>query len=320
MVSLIMTVFNEKKTLPQWFKSYAEQSDKADELVIVDGGSSDGTWEYLVLMKNSIVGLKIIQAPGNIAHGRNVAIAAAMGDIIAVTDAGCIYGRDWLKKLTGPLRGAGIEWCATGFAPWLAPEDGILTYLIAASTIPRQDEFKKDWQPSSRSVAFKRIMWQNVGGYPEWIPYCEDVIFDRKIEKLAGRPAYVREALVFWRPRLTLRSYIQQLYNYTRSEGHGGLNINRQAIRYLAYGGAIVLLFLGMKFSVGYLAVLAGGVMLYMLKFWRRSWEFTKEKNIPYRILCLILVPLIVAIGDVGKMIGFPAGIFERITYKIYNV
>ena len=32
--------------------------------------------------------------------------------------------------------------------------------------------------PSSRSVAFTRRAWEQVGGYPEWLDYCEDLVFD----------------------------------------------------------------------------------------------------------------------------------------------
>ena len=317
MVSLIMTVLNEKETLPQWFRSYAEQSKKADELVIVDGGSIDSTWDYLQEMKNSLTELKIVMAPGNIAYGRNVAISAASGDIIVVTDAGCVYASDWLDRLTQPLLTATEKWSTTGFAPWFLPGDGLLTYLIAAATIPWQDEFRLDWSPSSRSVAFRRSLWENVGGYPEWIPYCEDVIFDKQIEKQEGRPFYIREPLVFWRPRFTIKTYLRQLFNYTKSEGHGMLNTERQLVRYGVYFGAMTLLILGIRYSAVWFVVLLMGASVYMPKFYLRWWKFTNKKNFFIQVVGLLFVPLVVLIGDIGKMAGYPVGLYERIIGKV---
>lgn len=315
MISLIMTVLNEKNTLPNWFDSFLSQTIMPDEIIIVDGGSSDGTWEYLQEKKISLPILKIIRSSGNIAHGRNVAIAAAKGDVIVATDAGCVYDRDWLKKLTASAKEK--QWGATAFSSWFRKDDSWLVYAVAASTIPIADEFKRDWLPSSRSVAFKRELWESVKGYPEWIPFCEDVIFDRKIEKQFGKPNFVREPLVFWRPRLTIKSYLRQLFNYTKSEGHGKLNIDRQLIRYVAYFFGAALLFLAIKFSSVYLVLFLIGVAIYMTKFWRRWWNFTNEKNLIYRIGGLFAVPFMVVIGDAAKMTGFPVGIIELISGKI---
>lgn len=316
MISLIMTVLNEKSSLPSWFKSYKEQVRKADELVIVDGGSKDGTWEYLQEEKRNFTELKIIQRFGNISNGRNTAIAEAVGDFIVSTDAGCTYDKNWLAKIAEPLENKKGEWCATAFAPWI--ENGtILIVAIAASTIPAHCEFERDWLPSSRSVAFKKNLWQNVGGYPEWIPYCEDVLFDLKIQTIAGKPVFIREPLVFWQPRKNISAYFRQLYNYTRSEGHGKLNYWKQFVRYGTYLGVLAFILLSIIFSPIFVVPLVIGFFVYMTKYWHRWIEFTKQRNIFFKFSGYFIVPLVVAIGDVAKMAGFPVGIFERVSGKI---
>ena len=60
------------------------------------GGSSDGTLQIL----RGADGVTLLEEPGaNIARGRNVAIAAATHDIIAVSDADCVLAPDWLEGL-----------------------------------------------------------------------------------------------------------------------------------------------------------------------------------------------------------------------------
>lgn len=317
MISLITTVLNEKNNLAEWLGGILSQSKLPDEIVIVDAGSKDGTWEILLEKSRQNNLIKIWQYPGNISVGRNFAITKARGEIVVVTDAGCIYDNNWLKKLLEPILSGQSSFVATGFGPWLKPNDNLTVRLLAAATTPALSEFKKDWLPSSRSVAFKKEIWQTVGGYPEWIPLCEDVVFDLEVRKVGIVADYIREALVLWRPRNTLIKYFKQLFGYTKSDGHGKLWFSRQMVRYVVYSVSLFLLYLTVKFSGAFLIILLAGMSVYMKKFWLRWVEFSKLLPLSKRILGFILLPFIVMLGDVAKMFGWPVGVYDRKIGKI---
>lgn len=317
MISLIITVLNERENLPEWLVHIKNQTLWPEEIIIVDGGSIDGTWEWLQSVAVVESGLKIYQKTGNIATGRNFAIQQARGDMIVATDAGCIYDPDWLKNLVATLANGKIQFAATAFGPWFKTSDKMLIYLLAAATIPASQEFKKDWLPSSRSVAFTKELWQNVGGYPEWIPICEDVIFNLKIKKIGIIPEYIRKPLVFWRPRTSLKSYFKQLSRYTRSDGHGKLWLKRQIIRYVTYISALIILFFSWRFSWFLIFLIIGGAAIYLEKFWQRWLTFTTEKSLAFRLVGIVLIPAVILLGDLAKMIGWPRGVIERWTGQI---
>jgi GT2 family glycosyltransferase len=68
--------------------------------------------------------LKIIVAPdANISEGRNLAIAAAAGPIIAATDAGVVLAPYWLEELIQPIRESWRETAvpAAGLNPTRTP-------------------------------------------------------------------------------------------------------------------------------------------------------------------------------------------------------
>ncbi|MEI8361150.1 MAG: glycosyltransferase [bacterium] len=315
MISLIITVLNENKSLGMWLESIASQSILPDELVIVDGGSTDGTWELLQNLKITNVSCVVAQKIGNISSGRNEAIKLATGDIIVVTDAGCIYDKYWFKKIKEAFTER-VNVVSTGFGPWFDPSDGQRWYLIAAATTPASNEFKHDWLPSSRSVAFRKKVWEAVGGYPEWLPICEDVIFDLKIKKAGYIIDYIREVLVFWRPRPSFKSYFLQLFRYTRGDGHGKLWFKRQLIRYGVYSVLAVIVILSFyNFDYLILAILA--MPFYMKKFWLRYFEYTKNKSLYFRVSGVLLMPFIIAFGDLAKMSGWPIGVSQRLTKRI---
>src|SRR3982074_2130356 len=101
--SLIVTVLNEVSTLDTLLQSIERQTLLPDEIVVADGGSTDGTREALQRWTSRLP-LRVVDARGaNIARGRNLAIEAATGELIAVTDAGVRLEPDWLANLRGAL-------------------------------------------------------------------------------------------------------------------------------------------------------------------------------------------------------------------------
>lgn len=313
-VSLISTVFNERHTVGPWLESIRRQSRVPDEVVIVDGGSTDGTWEFLQEAAAKDPLLSVHRDTGNISHGRNAAIGHARHELVAVTDAGCVVHPDWLRELVLPVETGSGTCSATAFGPDFKGGDGLSAYLIAAVTVPAPGEFGRDWLPSSRSVAFMKDAWRAAGGYPEWLPICEDIVFDMKLMKRGARFTYVRTPLVFWRPRPTFTKLFKQLFLYTRSDGHAGLWLRRQLIRYGVYGLAILILVISYAWRDPYpaLALIPFGV-LYSAKFVRRFVAFAPHMPFSMRVLGIILTPFVLLYGDVAKMCGWPLGVYERL-------
>ena len=95
-VAVCVTVRNEVDDAASLVASLQEQDLRADEIVIVDGGSTDGTFESLRTAAGDDRRFSLRRAPGtNIAAGRNLAIGATQAPLIAVTDAGLQRSRHW---------------------------------------------------------------------------------------------------------------------------------------------------------------------------------------------------------------------------------
>jgi succinoglycan biosynthesis protein ExoA len=76
------------------------------------------------------------------------------------------------------------------------------------------------FNPSARSLAFRKLTWQRAGGFPDWLYTSEDTLFDIKLRRMGVRWAFAGDAVVHWRPRTTLRSIARQFYLYGRGRGH----------------------------------------------------------------------------------------------------
>jgi len=184
--------------------------------------------------------LRVVRRPGgNISQGRNAAIEAATGDIIAVTDAGVCLVPQWLEEIVAPFEDAGTQTVAGFFVP--APRT-VFETAMGATVLPECQEIEPvHFLPSSRSVAFRKSAWAAVGCYPEWLDYCEDLVFDIRLRDQYGPFAFVPEATAHFRPRSSLRAFWVQYYRYARGDGRADLWRKRHTIRYLTYLVAVPL-------------------------------------------------------------------------------
>jgi len=171
-VSIIITVKNEENSITRLLDSLKAQTRQPDEIVIVDGGSTDRTVEIIRSYYDALP-IKLLVKPGaNISQGRNEAIRAASGEIIASTDAGVRLVPNWLESLLRPFEeGAAV---VSGF--FLPDVEGAFETAMGATVLPDLSDINpQKFLPSSRSVAFTKEAWEKVGGYPEWLDYCEDL-------------------------------------------------------------------------------------------------------------------------------------------------
>jgi glycosyltransferase involved in cell wall biosynthesis len=316
-ITLIFTVLNEARSLPAVLDSIAAQTRQPDEVVVCDGGSRDATVQLLKAERRFPV--RVISAPGaNISRGRNIAIESAAHGWIAGTDAGTRLHPNWLERLVAARDAAPERAVVAGF---FEPEfEGPFETAMSATVLPaRQDIKPETFLPSSRSVAYTKEAWRAVGGYPEWLDYCEDLIFDLALRERFGPYALALDALVKFRPRGSLRSFFKQYYLYARGDGKARLFFKRHMIRYATYLLALPALLTGIALG-GLIAALAAlaliaGIALYTRTPFRRLAQLWGALSTGQRVVAALYVPVIRAVGDIAKMLGYPVGVLWRLQH-----
>jgi glycosyltransferase involved in cell wall biosynthesis len=277
--------------------------------VIVDAGSNDGTLPILKEWAESgRLALRIAERPGaNISQGRNTAVSAAAGDVIASTDAGVRLESRWLEKLVEPFAAGQGERPLAAVAGWFVadPQTPFET-AMGATVLPHAREIKPSgFLPSSRSVAFRKDAWEAVGGYPEWLDYCEDLIFDIRVRDRFGPFPFAPEAVVHFRPRGSLRAFFKQYYRYARGDGKADLWRKRHAIRYVTYlVAAPGLVALALFHSPLWWLALLAGAAAYTATPYRRLGSMLAPHRPIDRLRAVLLVPVIRVAGDLAKMVG----------------
>jgi cellulose synthase/poly-beta-1,6-N-acetylglucosamine synthase-like glycosyltransferase len=308
-ITLVATILNEQDSLLRLLESIEQQSYPPNEVIFADGGSTDRTLSILESWTGRLP-LTILQCPGaNISNGRNLGIERATSELVAVTDAGVILDRDWLRQLVAPFCQSVIPVdVVSGF--FLPSPIGDFETALAATTLPDAEEIDQaNFLPSSRSVAFRRSWFTAGVRYPEWLDYCEDLVFDLRLKRAGARFLFQPGAIARFRPRSEIRSFWRQYFRYARGDGKAGLFWKRHVLRYVTY---LVVLpsFVFAKSPLWRLLVLLAMVG-YMCQPVQRLWNRSGHDI----ILSARLIPLSAMLrgfGDIAKMAGYPAGLLWR--------
>lgn len=312
-VSLIITVKNEAASLPALLDSIAAQTRLPDEVVVCDGGSTDGSLE--VLRRETRFPLQVIERPGsNISQGRNAAIMAASGDVIASTDAGVRLDPRWLEELVG--QDVSLSHVVSGF--FLPDPQTPFEAAMGATVLPTLKDIQpEEFLPSSRSVAFTKAAWQAVGGYPEWLDYGEDLVFDFTLLEKYRPFAFAPQAIVHFRPRASIGAFFKQYYLYARGDGKANLWPRRHLIRYATYLLAIPgIAWLGAVVNRWTWLLYAIGATAYLKRPYQHLIPTLPNLTPLSRLKAIGWVPIIRVVGDIAKMIGYPVGVWWRLRQR----
>lgn len=314
-VSVVMTVKNDSAACTATIDSLIDQSRTPDELVVVDGGSTDGTIALIEAYASRFPWIKVVYADGaNIARGRNIGIASISSGIIATIDAGCRAERVWLDRLVAPFEHDPTTELVGGF--YRIDARSLLEQVVGLATMRGQLEpiDPATFNPSARSMAFTKALWERAGGFPEWVRFSEDTLFDHKVRRLGVRIEFAPEALVHWRPRRTLRSIARQFYRYGTGRGH--TQIDGASFRYILR-------------NVALLTVAAVVVVAFDTRFWPlpaalfayfHVWTFRGQVSAIWRHTRRVgSVPLTFAVLWVvqgSHLVGYLVGSWQRVRQR----
>ncbi len=309
-ISLVCTVRDEAATIGPLLDSMLAQTRAPDEIVVNDCLSRDATPAIVERYIAAGHPVRLVRGGHNIPSGRNSAVRAARGAIVACTDAGLTLDPRWLERIVAPIERGEADIVGGFFRP--APQS-LFEFALAATNYPDADEVRAErFLPFGQSVAFTRVTWEAVGGYPEWASHCEDLLFDLAVKRRGYRLVFVPDALVHFRPRENLAAFARQYYFYGRGDGAADLWHRRYAIRYAAYLGGLALLIAAVGRPWLLLLHLLGAAA-YCRAPVRRVLRRGAARPVGDRVAAIALVPLLRAVGDLAKMVGYPRGALRRL-------
>lgn len=194
-ISLVVPVKNEENSLEALYASICNQTFLPNEMILVDGGSTDKTLAIAERLANGKVNLKIIKtAQASPGKGRNIGVENSENDWIAFTDAGITLEKNWLENLVKVHTDSPEADIIYGnYAP---VTDSFFEKCAAITYVPflRKDRIRGK---SIVSCLLRKKVWETVGGFPD-LRAAEDLIFMEEAEKKGFTFAFAPQARLYW--------------------------------------------------------------------------------------------------------------------------
>ena len=189
-ISIVTPVFNSVRWIDLCVRSVRHSLQGQEyEHIVVDGGSTDGTWQYLQQQKD----IRLIPGPDKgMYDALNKGMAAARGRIVGHLNADEQYDRAGLDHALQKLQKSGAD---AVFGPTLMLNEHLdFLYLFNQITIPRPVDADWHMPVQTCSFLFRRQIWERCP-YPSEYRVVGDHVWFRRQMKLGLKLISVRKPI-----------------------------------------------------------------------------------------------------------------------------
>ncbi len=234
-VAVIIPAWNAEHTLDQCLCSLKVQTCTADEIIVIDDGSSDGTAVIASSYKVRILNTGGRRGP---AAARNMGAEAASSDVLLFLDADVIIPEDLLEKIMKHFSDDSVWAVQTLYTP-VCPASGSVSryqnfyYWYSLNRIPRGTTAAF----ATYCAAIKRAEFLHIGGFNVRIPEptVEDEELGYTIADSGGKIVLDKELLVTHLASYTISQFTKRRLRMARAQAKSGWRQikNRLMARYM---------------------------------------------------------------------------------------
>lgn len=201
-VSVVVTILNEAKHLPDLLDSLAAQ-EPPFEVLIVDAGSRDGSVELVEAFAKDHPHFRLLHHPGKRGESRNAGAARATGDYLAFIDGDCIANPFWLKRLRDHVASNRIVAGRTvTFGYWA---------FERLQRVELEHRGRDVTHPSS-NLLYPRDAFLALGGFDPRFVTAEDIDLNFRAVETGLDVHYAKDALVYHRARESVGGFLRQAF------------------------------------------------------------------------------------------------------------
>ena len=213
-ISVLIPCYNEENTVAACIESVLGQSRPADEIIVVNDGSTDGTRSILASFGHSIRIVDTPQNTGNKSHAQEYGLQFVTGDIFVTTDADSLLAPDFIERIEKDFADPSVE-AVAGYIK--SVRMNWLTACRELDYVIGQDLHKKAQSHLNAILvipgcagAFRTHTFRKHITF-DHDTVTEDLDFTYKYHKNEFRILFDTKAVVYTQDPFTLYSYIHQM-------------------------------------------------------------------------------------------------------------
>lgn len=222
-VSVVVPTLNAGETIWACLKSLVDLDYSLFEIIIVDGGSNDGTCEIISKYPVRLVSGRKLGAYA----ARNLGSEVARGDVIAFTDSDCIVDRQWLKNLAkhyademvGGVGGKVLSCSAdTIVGRFLSLGEQEVLHASRCFRLPNRESAFMTLGFGSGNMSFRKTALTDIKGFAEDMIKCGDYEACSRVQRAGYQLVYDPEAVTYHKPRRNLSQLMVQMFEFGLSQ------------------------------------------------------------------------------------------------------
>lgn len=165
LISIVMPTFNSMRYIQDTIHSLQKQSYGHYELLVCDGGSTDGTLEYLDGLGDHRIRI-VSRKDSGLANSLNIGFGHAQGELFCWLNSDDVYlDIHTLKRVVAAFQSKQLNFVVGGAATM--SEDGILQHFMLPWIVKWPFKFRGYSNIFTGSLFFTRHAWQQFGGFSE---------------------------------------------------------------------------------------------------------------------------------------------------------
>jgi GT2 family glycosyltransferase len=227
-ISVVVPIRNAIRTLPSCLSALEKLDPAPRELLLVDNGSSDGSLGLIQrFARDRAPEIRVItEGKRGASAARNAGITAALGEVVAFTDADCAPEQDWLEHLYRPFGDSSVGGVAGRVLGQRSSAALELFSTLYTFQTPAETRRHNRWSPWSggyptANLAVRRRLLQDLHGFDESIIlYGEDYDLCARIYARGSAIVYTPVAKVLHFHRTTLSGLLRQAFGFGRSHAY----------------------------------------------------------------------------------------------------
>ena len=222
--SVLVPVLNEAAHIRDCVAAMRAQELAEDyELLLLDGGSTDGTRELLDELAGADDRIRVLDNPGRtVPHALNIGLREARGTVIVRMDAHTLYPPRYLADGLERLRRGDVVWVSGPQLPH-GVDAGTRRIALALSTqlgtggaAYRHEAAGETDAASGFTGLFDRGFVERLGGWDESWAANQDAELAARVRKAGGRIVVLPALAAQYVPRGSLRALARQYRRYGR--------------------------------------------------------------------------------------------------------
>ena len=201
-ISVVLNLLNEKRHIRDLLDSLLVQEAPV-EIIVVDAGSWDGTVDIVEAYAREHADIRLHHHPGTRGESTNYGISLATGEAVATIGGDCIANPFWIYELRRSLHDYDIVAGKTINIGYHAFED-----------LDRVELYHRgvDISYPSASMAWKRAVMNDIGGFDPWFVTAEDIDVNLRAVENGYRFGVNENAVVYHRTKGSFKGFYKQAF------------------------------------------------------------------------------------------------------------